>query len=176
MAEFLQPEKVIRCLNARDGMRIADFGAGQGFFSIPLAKIVGSSGKITALDVQKESVEFVRRRAQLENLTNIEAIWANLELSEGSNLPDNSQDAVIISNILFQAENKQMILKEAFRILRVDGALLLLEWDESSPPPGPPRELRVPQRTTKELCQEIGFSLAEELPAGDHHYGFLFKK
>ncbi|MEK7636112.1 MAG: methyltransferase domain-containing protein [Patescibacteria group bacterium] len=176
MAEFLQPEKVIQYLHARDGMRIADFGAGQGFFAILLAKIVGSSGKLTALDVQKESVEFVRRRAQLENFTNIEAVWANLELPRGSKLPDNSQDAVIISNILFQADDKKALLVEAFRVLRIDGTLLLLEWNEDAPPPGPPRELRVPQQTTKELCQEVGLSFAEKLPAGNHHYGFLFKK
>lgn len=176
MADFLQPENVIKYLNLKSGMAVADFGAGSGFFTLPAAKIVGSSGKVTALDVQKDTLDFIKRRAKLENLTNIDTLWADIELAEGSRLPANSQDAVIISNVLFQAENKQAILREALRILKPEGKLLLLDWEENDPPPGPPRHLRVPERLAREYCEGMGYAMMESLPSGDHHYGFLFKK
>ncbi len=176
MAEFLQPEKVIRYLHAESGMRIADFGSGNGFFTFPLAEIVGSGGRVIALDIQKESLEYIRRQAKLENLTNIDTIWANLELPHGSQLDDNSCDGVIIANILFQAEDKQALIREAMRVLRPGGRLIILEWDDSDPPPGPPEDLRIPKRTVREYCEGMGMTLVEELDAGNHHYGFLFKK
>lgn len=176
MPDFLNPQDIISRLDIKSGMRIADFGVGSGFFTILLARLVGDTGGVTALDVQKDVLELLKVKARRENVLNIDFVWANLELPRGSKLDDGSQDVVLVANVLFQADDRMAIIREAMRVLKPGGALVAIEWEEQDPPPGPPRNLRIPKRTLKEYCESAGLSLYRELAAGSSHYGFLFKK
>ena len=110
MAEaFLNPDGVIEAWDVRPGDKVADFGCGAGFFSVPLGSRVGSNGKIYALDIRPEALEATRAKVKLFHIFNIEPSRADLELPRGSGLRDGSVDKVLISNILFQAENKKTL-------------------------------------------------------------------
>ncbi len=174
--DFLQPERVIARLDIRPGMIVADFGAGSGHFTIPAARKVGENGKVYAIDIQEHAVNLIRSRANLEHLRNIETIWADLERPSGSHLPDDAVDFVIVANILFQAEAKNELFKEARRVLRTGGRLAVLEWDETPFPAGPPMALRTPKAGIKRMAEEAGFELEKEFDAGSHHFGLLFIK
>lgn len=176
MPDFLNPQDIVSRLDIKSGMHIADFGAGSGFFTMLFAKLVGDTGRVTALDVQKDVLEFLKIKAKRENVLNIDFVWADLELPRGSKLPDDSQDLVMIANVLFQASDKMAIIREAMRVLKPGGTLAALEWEEQDPPPGPPRNLRIPKRALKDYCERVGFTIYRELAAGSSHYGFLFKK
>lgn len=173
---FLHPERIAARFDLKPGEKAADFGAGAGFFTIPLARAVGSEGRVYAIDIQKHSLDIIRAKARLEHLLNIEYVWGDLEMPGGSKMHDASADFVLISNILFQAEKQQEILREAFRILKKDGRCAMIEWDESKFSFGPPMRLRVPKRTAQSSAQNIGFEQEKEFEAGTHHYGLLFKK
>ncbi len=173
---FLHPERITAYLDVRPGMTVADFGAGGGYFSLPLARAVGDSGKVYALDIQKSALDLIRSKASLEHRLNLETIWADLELPSGSRLPSSSCDLVIVANILFQAENKRTVLEEARRVLKPGGRLVILEWDETPFPAGPPANLKVPKTLSRRLAAEAGFEPEKEFEAGSHHYGLLFKK
>lgn len=173
---FVNPENTISRLALRPGMIAADFGCGAGFYTIPLAKAVRSDGKVYAFDIRKEMLEIIRSKARLENLLNIEVIWADLEINGSTKLRDETIDAVIISNILFQIENKQALIKEAVRILKKGGRLLVVEWNENAGIGGPLPAQRVRQEEAKRLFEEEKLVFAEEFNAGDQHYGLLFRK
>ena len=121
--EFVRPESVIALLDLKKGDHVADFGAGHGYFTLPIARAVGSEGKVYALDVQKSVLDVIRSRAKLVHLLNIECIWADLENPGGSKLKDAFVEFVIMANIAFQAETKDTIFKEAYRILRPGGRI-----------------------------------------------------
>jgi len=174
---FLDPEKVVKQFNLSAGDHVADFGAGHGYLTIPMARIVGGDGKIFALDIQKNSLDMIRSKARLEHLLNIETIWSDLEEPQGSHIKAGYIDFAVIANILFQLENKNTVFNEAYRILRKDGKLAALEWEgtlQSSL--GPPLELRIPKEETVRLATDAGFKLEREFDGGTHHYGLLFKK
>lgn len=160
------------------GMIVADFGCGSGHYSFAAAKIAGKGGIVYAIDVQKELLQLVKNTADLNHIKNIEIIWADLEEQNGSRLAGGLIDVVIISNILFQAGNKDGVVKEAFRVLKDNGTAAVVEWDaiEESIKFGPANEKRI----TKEECERIflqeGFKLDKEFVAGDGHYGLIFKK
>lgn len=171
---FLTPERIVKTFNLEKGDHAADFGAGHGFFAIPMAKIVGGNGKVYAFDVQKSALDILRAKAKLDHLLNIEPVWADLEQPRGSKLKDAYLDFVLIANILFQTENKQNLFEEAFRLLRPKGRLAIIEWDDTPSPLGP--AARVKKDSIKNLSIEAGFTLDREFDAGSHHYGILFKK
>jgi ubiquinone/menaquinone biosynthesis C-methylase UbiE len=173
---FINPEQIIKSIGLSPGMQIADFGCGPGFYSIPAAKAVGAGGKVWALDVQKSMLELVRAKAKLERLLNVSALWADLEIKGGSQLADETVDAVIISNILFQTKNKKIMLEEAFRILKPGGRVAVIDWSSSAGSAGPRPEMIIMKEETEKLLTEIGFKPEKEFYAGDNHYGLLYAK
>lgn len=174
--QFLKPEQIITQFGLKKGDHIADFGAGHGYFTIPLARLVGEEGKVYAFDVQKEVLDIIRTKAQLEHLLNIELVRANLDAPQGSKLKDGVLDFVLISNLLFQSEARQTVLEEAARVLRKNTKMAVIEWDQSESALGPSRELRILPQAAAELALQTGFQKISEFAAGSHHYGLLFLK
>ena len=173
---FLKPEESIEIWDVRPGDKIADFGCGSGYFSIPLGKRVGAMGKVYALDIRTEALEATRAKLKLFHLFNIEPARADLERERGSGLKSESVDKILIANILFQAENKDAVVGEAFRVLRSGGTLMAVEWNETKNTAGPALSERIPRDVAERMFQRAGFSLVKEFPAGSHHYGLIFKK
>lgn len=177
MAEesFLNLEKIIDQLDIEEDMVIADFGAGHGFFSVAFAKKIGPSGQVFAVDVLPQAIEAIRSRAKLEGFLNIKTIHGNLEKTNGSTLPDSACDMVFIANVLFQVPDKQILIKEAHRILKSGGRLIIIEWKPYTPL-GPKKEHRLREEDIKQIILPLGFSEFKSIDAGSHHYGFIFIK
>ena len=175
---FVSPEQIIEMLDLAPQMSVADFGCGSGHYVIGAAKKVGKSGRVYAIDIQQEMLSFVRSKAQMAGLSNVETIWTDLEMPDATRLKENTVDLVIISNILFQAENKNQVMKEALRILKPGGRLVVIEWNigEEKSKLGPPMDARISPQNAKMLSEEGGFSFVKEFDPGEHHYGLIFKK
>lgn len=175
MASFLNPDEIVKTLPLKEGMTVADFGSGTGYFSLAMAKSLKPSGRVISLDIWKPSLEALEFRSKLEGLFNIiEPRWANLEDVRGSNLPNDSCDLVLISNILFEIERKENLIQEAKRVLKIEGYLVLIEW---YPDKLPSQEKLLPlsREEAINLLEKFGFQVERELSLGLTHYGFLTK-
>ena len=172
---FLDPGKTVLEFDVKEGMSIADFGCGTGYFTILLGQKVGKDGKVYALDVQEPPLDSVRAKAKAVGLENIEAIRANLEVLGSSRLPDNSQDMVLLANILFQSTKKREIISEAARALKTGGSLIVIDWKKGTGG-GPPDELRAEPTEMKALLSADIFSFQKDIDAGSFHYGMMFVK
>lgn len=173
---FLDPKEIIKQIDIASGSTVADFGCGSGFFSLAFAEAVGEEGKVYSLDILPSALESVESKAKLQGLTNIIPQRANLEKEGGSKLPDDSNDWVIMKDMLFQNKMKEVILKEAYRVLKNGGKLLLVEWNDHKESIGPEKNIRVAEEDLKKMAEIQGFKLEKELKAGDFHYGAIFKK
>ncbi|MDA1335176.1 MAG: class I SAM-dependent methyltransferase [bacterium] len=177
MSTTLNPAQVVEELNIYGPMKVADFGSGAGHFAIPVAKSLSEEGIVYAFDVQEPPLEFLRKTAKNDHLYNVKTIRADLEAPEGSHLAGESVDFVIVANILFQAPDKQAILNEAFRILKKNGRILVVEWDaDSSSTLGPPQSHRVPKATLTGWLMGLGLSVDKDFVLSNHHYGIVAKK
>lgn len=173
---FFSPDIVVAEFGIEKGMRIADFGSGAGYFTISLAEKTGPEGKVYALDILENPLDSVRAKAQVYGLDNIEAIRTNLELLGGSSLPNESQDAVLMANILFQSNKRADIIKEGKRILKSGSQLIVIDWKKGSGGFGPPDNLRPDPEEVHQTVEKEGLVFERSFDAGRFHFGLVFRK
>lgn len=173
---FIDPRKVVEEWDLRPGMKAADFGAGSGHFCVEVAKRIGANGVVYAFDIQQEALDMLKNRAEMEHLSNIELRRTDLEAGNATKLDNGVADLVLITNMLFQVDKKDSIMKEAFRILKPDGRMIVIDWEPESGGFGPPKNMRISKDNIVALCEVAGFIKEKSFSAGDYHYGFVFKK
>lgn len=173
---FVNPQEVLETFGLSVGHVVADLGSGSGHYVFAASKIMGGTGTVYAIDIQGELIRHVAKEAQLRRLTNVETLVGDLEKEGGSGLHPNSIDEVIISNTLFQVEHKDVLIREAFRILRNKGRLLVVDWKDSFKGLGPAPEHIVKAHTVLHLAEKAGFTLENEFDPGAHHYALVFRK
>jgi ubiquinone/menaquinone biosynthesis C-methylase UbiE len=176
IASFIQPETLLKQLTISAGISVADFGCGSGYFSLAFARAVGKEGHVYALDILPSALEAVASHAKIENLPQLSVKRANLEKENGSGLPPESIDFVVLKDILFQNNNKEVVLHEVRRILRSGGQALLVEWNTKDASVGPEIKLRFPKEALLQLIANTGFTVKRELEAGEFHDAFLLVK
>jgi ubiquinone/menaquinone biosynthesis C-methylase UbiE len=170
-------EDVFAKLNLAEGMYVGDLGCGNlGFFSVPAAKIVGKEGVVYAVDILKSVLKSVAQIAKEEGLANIKTIWSNLEMVGATKIPPASLDVSMTVNMLFQAKNDKEVFKEAHRLTKTGGKLLVMDWLSISTPFGPKLEDRIKKETAQGFAQDAGFQLVEDFEAGPYHFGLIFVK
>ena len=170
---FSDPDKNLAQLGLGEGMKIADLGAGTGYYSIPAGRRVGGSGRVYAVEVQKDLLGKLKSNAITEKVPNIEVVWGSIDTIGGTKLRDGLIDRAILSNTLFQVEqeDRDTLALEVKRILKPDGKLMVVDWLPGSPLS--PKNC-IPRMITENLFNKSGFTLEKTFNAGDHHYGLIF--
>ena len=171
---FSEPRSNVLQMGLRDGMKIADLGAGNGHYTLAAAAAVGSSGRVYAIDVQEEVLKHLKDSAHRAGRRNIETIWGNFEKAGGTKLRDQSVDGVILSNTLFQLERKEDAVKEIKRILKSEGKLLVVDWAGAYGGMGPAPQYVVSEHQAEEIFITGGFYKVKDFRAGPHHYAIVF--
>lgn len=174
--QFVQPHIVSTHFHLRPGEVVADLGAGSGHFLESLSKMVTPSGRVYACEIQKKLVDALGAYARERHLPNIHPLWCDLEAEHGTTLGDGILDASIMVNTLFQIVEKEIALREVFRITRGGGKFLLIDWSDSFAGMGPQPQDVVTEDRARELVIGAGFTFERDFPAGDHHYGLAFRK
>ena len=173
---FMNPDVIVESFGLQPGMKVADFGSGSGYFAILMAKKIGENGVVTAVDIMESALETVRARSSAGGLNNLQTIRADLEVLGGSGLADNSQDMVLLANVLFQSNKRPEVVKESKRVLAPGGTLIFIDWKKGSGGVGPPEASRVDDQEIKSIFENEGLSFVREIDAGAFHYGLIYKK
>jgi ubiquinone/menaquinone biosynthesis C-methylase UbiE len=172
---FLNPDNTIKHLLIREDWHIADLGAGSGEYTLAATKYV-PIGKVYAIDINRDILPFIKAKVLAYGRKNIEVIWGDIDRPRGTNVGDESMDAVIFANTFFQIENKNSALQEIKRILKPGGKILFVDWAGSFGNLGPKEEAVVLPSVAKSLFEKFGFAFKEDVPAGEYHYGMIFSK
>lgn len=171
---FSDPEKVISEMFIAQGMTVADFGSGAGFYTLALAKKVGPYGRVFAIDSNPDFLRRIKNEAVRSGLQNIEVVQGDLESRKGSGLLSASVDRIVIANTLFSMNNLDEIVLEAKRVLKHDGKVVVIDWNESYGQIGPHTDHVVTKDEAREMFEKEGFHLESFVDAGSHHYGMLY--
>lgn len=174
-ANFAHPRRNVAALGIEPGMNVADFGSGSGIYVLHIAEALEHAGHVYAIDVQRDLLQRVRNEAQRRGFKNVDVIWTDLERPGSSKFADKKLDFVLISNLLFQVDDKAMVLAEAWRVLKPTGKLAIIDWSDSFGGMGPQKQDVVTKESALKLASGNGFELQREFSAGAHHYGLIFR-
>ena len=165
------PQQVINELPLKEDMIAADFGCGSGGWTIPLAKRL-KEGVVFAIDILQGPLSVLEGKLSREEIANVKVMKEDIE--EEVSINDKRVDLVLMTNLLFQLEDKEKALKEAKRVLVKEGMLIVTEWSPDSPLL--PRVKKTSEKEVKKLAQKFNFKLKEEFQAGMYQFGFIYKK
>lgn len=161
--EWQQPEDVMDALLIADGSRVADVGAGGGWFTVRLAHRVGPNGVVYAEDIQPEMIEAIERRIRREGLENVQPI---LGTPTDPRLPPDLQ-AVLIVDTYPWVEEPVRLLRNVAASLAPNGRLGIVEFSKAGAGgPGPDITERVDPETIIRDAAQAGLTL-------DRHETFL---
>jgi ubiquinone/menaquinone biosynthesis C-methylase UbiE len=120
-----QPDRVVQALEVRPGARVADVGAGGGYFTFRLARAVGPSGLVYAVDVDPQMTAYIAERARAESLTNVEAVLA---APDDPGLPREGVDLVFVCNTFHHISNRADYFRRLRAHLRPGGRLAVVDY------------------------------------------------
>lgn len=161
---LLNPKKVLEEVDIEKEAVVADFGCGSGGWVIPLAK-KEKGVRIYALDVLKEALSALRGNAEIERVYNIKTVHCDVE--RGTELQPESLDLVIMSNLLFQVDDRDAVIEEGRRVLRIKGKLLVVDWLVKE---------NHSQEKLDEKIKEMGFNFIKKIDAGKQYFALLYEK
>lgn len=174
--KFLDPDAIISQLDINQGSVAVDFGCGPGYFSIPFARAVGEGGQVYSLDILPQALETVAGKARNSGVANITTKRVNLEKEKGTKMAADVVDWVILKDVLFQNQKKEIIIAEASRILKSGGRVIVVEWNQAASTVGPAMEMRIPQIVLEKMFSDQKFIIEKNIEAGDFHYAFVAVK
>jgi SAM-dependent methyltransferase len=158
------PERALRLLRIQQGSTVADIGAGSGYYTVRLARLVGPAGKVYANDLQQGMLDIMRRRVERDRIRNVELV---LGYVDDPRLPRESIDLALMVDVYHEFSQPQAMLRRLREALKPEGRLVLLEYRAEDPavPIRPEHKMTVGQARLE--VEAEGYSLTtvnEDLP------------
>lgn len=133
-AEWQKPAELIAALAIRPGMRVADVGAGTGFFLRYLSDAVGPSGRVIAVEVETNLVSHMKNRAKEEGLDNVDVVLTPLDRLT---LPDRAIDVLLLVDAYHHIDKRIEYFRAAGTTLARNGRIAIVDWKPGDLPRGP---------------------------------------
>jgi len=166
----LNPVQTLRRIGLRDGLTVADIGAGSGVFALPAAQI--TSGRVSVLEISDEMLASIAGKAENQNIGNIELIKVE---SDYLDIADHTIDIALMVTVMHELPDRGSMLAEVKRILKEAGRLAIIEFHKRHTPMGPPLERRLDQEALADDAQKHGFALVDSFELGENMYCLVFE-
>lgn len=159
-AAWQKPELIMDALKIADGAKVADIGAGGGFFTVRLARRVGPNGKVYAQDIQQPMLEAIKRRVSREGLQNVEP---RLSTDTDLNLPARSLDAVLIVDTYQEIDEagRETFLRNLALTLTPNGRIGIVNYKPGRGGPGPEPQRRIESAVAEAEARSAGLRVID---------------
>lgn len=165
-----KPHEVVMALGLAPGMRVADIGAGSGYFALRFARHVGDSGRVFAVDVSKPMLDEVVSRAATLALTNVTPVLAP---TDDPTLPARGIDLVFTCDTWHHIDNRPAYLAKVKQALAPGGRFVIVDFHKNAPV-GPPASMKLTRAEVLAEVEQAGFTLAGEPTFLPHQYFLVF--
>jgi ubiquinone/menaquinone biosynthesis C-methylase UbiE len=119
------PTKLMKALEIKEGMVVADVGAGSGFHSFLISPIVGEKGKVIASDIQQEMLDAITKKAKAKKVTNIETVKGT---TTDPKLPAGKVDLILMVDVYHEFEHPFEMMEKLVDSLKPGGRVVFVEF------------------------------------------------
>ena len=158
-----EAEQVIRLAGVGPGMSVADIGAGEGYYTVRLAPVVGRRGRVLAEDIVPEIADRLVQRIQRESLDNVAV---KLGDPDDPKLPPRSFDRIFLVHVYHEVESPYAFMWNLREGLKADGEVIVVDADR------PPRRHGIPPRLLQCELEAVGLKLTrfEPITGGEAYF------
>jgi len=125
-----EPAKLIKALELKEGMVVADFGAGSGYHSFRMAPVVGPTGKVLAVDIQPEMLKLVEARARKDGVKNVEPVQCT---EQDPKLAAGSVDLILMVDVYHELSHPFEVGEKLTAALKPGGRMVFVEFRLEDP-------------------------------------------
>ena len=156
-------DEVLSRLSLKPGTVVADIGAGSGLFARPLAKAVAPNGKVYAVDIQQDFLDYINQHAKEANIRNIQTVLGEYN---DPKLPARDIDLAFINDVLHHIENRAAYLKALSTYVKPAGRIVIIEMNKDDPNTAHKNqpELLVSREQIAQWMSDAGFKQVQEYP------------
>lgn len=166
------PEATLSHIGLKVGFTFVDVGCGDGFFTIPAARFVGTTGKVYGIDVSREAIKRLNAKAAKEGLNNVNVTVGK---AEDYRLCEACADILFFGIVLHDFADPDKVLMNARQMIKPCGRLVNLDWKKEPMSLGPPLQIRYSMEKAIRLITEAKFSIETVNDAGSYHYLIIAK-
>ena len=169
---YQNPLKISKMIGVRKGMTVVDMGCGPGFFTMPLAKLVGPKGLVYAVEANQTMLRHLRDnfRKTGANGRRIKIVHADVSKTR---IPTASADVVLLARILHDIEDKKSFLTEVKRVCKPGGVVVDLDWKKIRMAHGPPYSITLSKPRSSKILEANGLRVTGSFDPGRYHYGII---
>jgi protein-L-isoaspartate O-methyltransferase len=163
--EFQMPDEIMKILAFREGEKVADIGAGSGYFTVRVAKAVGPAGTVLAHDISPQMLDFLEKRIKAEQLANV--ILKKVERDDPL-LPAAGLNTILMVDTIHYIKERTAYAKKLREGLAPGGRLVIIDYRVKpfeERPWGPPPEQQIPKEQLNAEIEAAGFKRT-----GDHEF------
>lgn len=166
-----RPDLLLSALEIRPGSTVADLGSGTGYFTWRLAERVGPTGKVLAVDIQKDMLNLTKAAVAAHPVNNVEYVLAT---AKNPGLPEKALDLVFIAYAYHEFADPEGVMAAVRRSLKPGGRVVVLEYaKESNIAPASPLHKMSFEELRREI-EPMGFAIDRLLDFLPVQHGVIF--
>ena len=168
-----RPDQVVQALAIRAGQTVCDVGAGPGYFTLRLARAVGSRGRVYAVDVEPRILEALRDRIEKSGVGNVTPVLA---LGGDPLLPDATCDLILIVDTYHHFPDRPAYLRRLAQALKPGGRIANIDFRKEATPVGPPQEHRISREEFLRESATAALRVDQELTFLEDQYFVILRR
>ena len=169
--EWQKPDEIVAALSLRPGMVVADLGAGTGYLMAYLSQAVGPQGTVLAVDSEPNLVEYLRSRADREELPNV---VPTLAAPDDPRLPVQGVDRLLLLDTYHHIDDRLNYFERIRTALKPDARIIIVDWHKRELPEGPPVDHKLAREQVIDEMRLAGYPLVGETDRLPYQYVLIF--
>jgi precorrin-6B methylase 2 len=165
--------EVVAALRLRYGLTVADIGAGSGLLTVPLARAVGPTGRVYAVEIDKGFFPEILKRAKAAEVTNVHVVLGQFT---DPALPAKNVDLALFHDVMHHVQARAEYLKTLAGYLASGGRVAVIDYEGGQGPHAKEPELQVTREQLTAMMKDAGLSQVEEVKLFSDKYFLVFAR